>query len=79
MSGNVSGELILLKKSAELFHCKHTMLDGFAAASVHPTNVLNVFGWPASFSVEPLQTMFYLVTSTSEGLRFEGGEEPELM
>lgn len=37
---------------------------GFADASEIPAEVMIVFGRPASFSVEPLQTKFDLVMST---------------
>lgn len=50
-------------KTAELFHCRYAVLDGFVDVPEIPTKVLNVLEWPASLWVEPLLTLLDLFIS----------------
>lgn len=54
-------------RRAELFHCRYAVLEGFATASEVRTEMQNVLRWPASFLVEPSETMFDLVMSLFRG------------
>lgn len=57
----------LARKKAALLHRGYAVLDGLSNASKIATKVLYVLERPASFMLEPLQTLFDLVLSFFPG------------